>query len=96
MLCGGFNAQPRQADDEIVTQCNEVRSEVETRLGRTFGVWEPHSYVTQVVAGTNYKVKVHVGDNTYVHIKYFRPLPHAGTALQLTEASEGHAVDTAL
>jgi hypothetical protein len=28
------------------------------------------------VAGVNYKVKVHVGDNKFVHMTVHKPLPH--------------------
>lgn len=36
---------------------------------------DPVLMTTQVVAGTNYKVKYHLGNGSYVHAKIFEPLP---------------------
>ena len=41
-------------------------------------MFEPVGYTTQVVAGTNFRVKYKVGDNDYVHAQVFVPLPHTG------------------
>ena len=38
-------------------------------LGQQFAQFEPVEVSTQVVAGTNFKIKVHVGDERYVHVK---------------------------
>mmetsp|Transcript_46294 Transcript_46294/g.112188 ORF Transcript_46294/g.112188 Transcript_46294/m.112188 type:complete len:126 (-) Transcript_46294:1824-2201(-) len=37
--------------------------------------FDPVLMTTQVVAGTNYKVKYHIGNGNYVHAKIFEPLP---------------------
>ena len=34
------------------------------------------SYSTQVVAGTNYFMKIRVGEDTYVHIRVYEPLSY--------------------
>ena len=87
MFCGGF-AQARPADDSIKQVANEVKPKVEAALNATFTTWEAVSYKAQVVAGTNFLIKVKVD----VHIKVFRPLPCNGTELELLEQSAGHSL----
>jgi cystatin-A/B len=95
MMCGGFGSA-KQADETCTEVANSVKGKVENHLGLTFNTWEPVSYKTQVVAGTNYLVKVKVDDEKYVHVKVHKPLPHAGTDLQVMEATTGHSLETDL
>eukprot|EP00913_Durusdinium_trenchii_P020505 g19263.t1 len=55
------------------------------------------SYTSQVVAGTNYFVKVKVGDGKFCHLRVHQPLPHTGQppavhSLQMDKA-EGDAIE---
>ena len=73
-MCGGFgNARP--ADDKVKAIALEMKPKVEQALGATYSTFEAVQFTTQVVAGTNYKIKVKVGEGKYVHIKVFEPLP---------------------
>ena len=82
MMCGGFtNARP--ADDKVKAIALEMKPKVEQALGETYSEFEAVSFMTQVVAGTNYKIKVKVGNGKYVHIKVFVPLPCNSTEKQL-------------
>jgi len=75
MMCGGVgNAKP--ADDEVIGILNQIRGQVEGKTNGSYDVFEAHSYSTQVVAGTNFFIKVKVGDGKYIHVRVFRPLPH--------------------
>ena len=85
MMCGGFSIV-HTADEETQTMVNEMKSHVEGHLNATFTVYKAVSYTTQVVAGTNYLVKVEVDDGKTVTVKIHRPLPCNGTQLQLLEA----------
>ena len=50
-----------------------------------------HSYKTQVVAGTNYFMKLIIGDKV-VHARVFAPLPHTGQPAELHSIEHGDHV----
>ena len=82
MMCGGFgNARP--ADEKVKAIALEMKPKVEQALGATYTEFEAVQFTTQVVAGTNYKIKVKVGDGKYVHIKVHQPLPNANKPNEL-------------
>nr|XP_058951946.1 cystatin-B-like [Pocillopora verrucosa] len=96
MACGA-PGQEMKANEEVQTIVNEVKSQAEAKAGTTFNEFKAISYRTQLVAGTNYFVKVKVGDLSYVHLRIYQTLPHAGSTLELTaiktELSEGDSLD---
>ena len=90
-MCGGFG-QAKPADDSVKQVANEIKPKVEAALNSTFTVYEAVSYKTQVVAGTNFMIKVKVDGDKYIHIKVFRHLQCNGTQLELLEQSAGHTL----
>lgn len=94
-MLGGFGAT-KPADDEAREVALGVKTKVEEALGENYGVYEPVSYVTQVVSGKNFKIKIKVGDNEYVHIKVWKKLPCYGGALELLEQAGGKALNDPL
>lgn len=74
-LCGGI-AEPKPADEEVQMLVTQMRKHVEEKANKKFDDFTAISYATQVVAGTNFFVKVHVGNDECVHVRIFRPLPH--------------------
>jgi len=60
-----------------------VRKEIEKSLRRNLTVFEPIEYAVQVVAGTNFFVKIRIGDDEYIHARIERSLPHSGNAISL-------------
>ncbi|XP_053466956.1 cystatin-B [Ictalurus furcatus] len=89
-LCGGLS-EVRDATAEVQNICNEMKPHVEQKAGRTFDVFTAKSFKTQLVAGTNYFIKVHVGGEDFVHLRVYKMLPYAGEKLELTEIQTAKA-----
>lgn len=95
MKAGGFT-DSKQITDEIKELTKSLKTEIEDKVQSSFELFEPISYKSQVVAGTNYLVKIKVGEGEYVHAKIYKTLPHAGSKLSLTDATTGHTEQTEL
>ncbi|KAF7691691.1 hypothetical protein HF521_010658 [Silurus meridionalis] len=76
-FCGGLS-EVAKATAELQQICDEMKPHAEKKTGRNFDVFTAKLYKTQVVAGTNYFIKVHVGDKEFVHLRVYKMLPHAG------------------
>ncbi|XP_075936755.1 cystatin-B-like [Anarhichas minor] len=84
MMCGGTGSVAA-ATDEIQKICDSVKGAAEEKAGKTYDVFTAKSYKSQVVAGTNYFIKVHVGGEDHVHLCVYKQLPHAGGGLELSD-----------
>ncbi|XP_023122054.1 cystatin-B-like [Amphiprion ocellaris] len=91
MLCGG-TSQAKEADQEIQQLCDSMKPHAEQKAGKTYDVFTARSYKTQVVAGTNYFIKVHVGGDDHVHLRVHKQLPCNGgeTSLSAMQQSKTH------
>ena len=78
----GAPTKMRDATDDIKKMVSEVKPKVEALTNQKYTTFEALKYTSQVVAGTNYKVKVKVGDNKCLHLEIFKPLPCNGTELR--------------
>jgi cystatin-A/B len=65
---------------------NELKTEIEGRVGASFSVFKATTYTSQVVAGTNYLVNIEVDGEKTIRVKVFRPLPHTNLGPKVTEA----------
>jgi cystatin-A/B len=88
MMCGGFG-DAKDADDKVKALALEMKPKAEAALGATFATFDAVKYTTQVVAGTNYKIKVNVGDGKFVHIKVYVPLPCKNAPNELLSQEAG-------
>ncbi|NXM60136.1 CYTB protein, partial [Illadopsis cleaveri] len=61
----------------------KVKAQLEEKEGKTFEVFTAVEFKTQVVAGTNYFIKVHVGNEEFMHLRVFKSLPHENEQLSL-------------
>ena len=94
MMPGGFGAN-KQPDEETTAFFNSVRPAVEQQTGQSFSDWQIVHYQSQVVAGTNFWVKIAVGagDKDFIHVKIFRPLPHTGDPAEVKEVHQDKTGD---
>lgn len=90
MICGGTSSA-QDATEEVQQICDQMKPHAEEKTGRTFDTFAAKSYKTQVVAGTNYFIKVHVGGDDHVHLRVYKMLPHAGGKLELKSMQESKA-----
>ncbi|XP_018427569.1 PREDICTED: leukocyte cysteine proteinase inhibitor 1-like [Nanorana parkeri] len=72
---GGFS-EPRAPSKEDQAVTDKVKGEFIKKTGQNTSEFKAVLLCTQVVAGTNYIVKVKIGGDKYVHLKVFEPLPH--------------------
>ena len=58
-LVGAFG-ETKDADDKVKEVLEKVRTTLEEKVGKSFDTFEAISFKTQVVAGTNYLIKVSI------------------------------------
>ena len=87
-MVGGYTPENKPATPEVQKMVDDLVGHVNTHLGTSYTALKAHHFQTQVVAGTNYMVKVSSG-NEYVHLEIFKPLPHTGQPASLTKAQGG-------
>lgn len=89
MLCGGVSLNIQPATPDVTALANKHRADAEAKLNTTFSQYDVVGFSTQVVAGTNYWIKVQTGADAFTHLKVFVPLPHTGEESQLSAAVGG-------
>ncbi|XP_053198459.1 cystatin-B-like [Scomber japonicus] len=87
MMCGGL-ATENPADDAIQKICESMKPHAESKAGKSYDVFNAKSYKTQVVQGTNYFIKVHVGGDDHVHLRVYEKLPCYGGGLELSNMQQ--------
>jgi len=71
VLCGGTGDE-KEATPEVQALVDQVKGDVVTSLGQEPPAFQATHYKTQVVAGTNYFVRVHIGDEKHVHVRIYK------------------------
>ncbi|EER19631.1 Cystatin B, putative [Perkinsus marinus ATCC 50983] len=84
-ICGGLS-EARPVSDSVRRLCEQLRPAMEqsNKANTAFSEFEPISYKSQVVAGTNYFVKIKVGPEAFAHVRIFQPLPCNGSNPELS------------
>ena len=88
VICGGWNAESGLSEEEFQMVCS-LQDEIVHQLGSAVTHFTPVAVRKQVVAGTNFWIKIQVGEGTYIHVKIFRPLPHTGQPAEVKEVQAG-------
>ncbi|XP_031163711.1 cystatin-A5-like isoform X3 [Sander lucioperca] len=70
---GGYG-QTADATKETQDLCHQVKTQVEKKTGANYVEYKAVKYRSQVVAGTNFLIKVHVGGEDYIHLIIFQDL----------------------
>ncbi|XP_059178991.1 cystatin-B-like [Physella acuta] len=83
-IAGGLTDE-QAANEEIQTIVDKIRPQLEEKMNRTFKVFEAIRYRSQVVAGTNFFVKVKVDVDCYIHVRIYRHLPPNGERLEVSD-----------
>lgn len=82
-MCGGTGPE-KSVTRELQQLADSMKSAIEEEAKKKYEVFVVKSYKVQVVAGTNYFIKIHVGGDDYVHAKIFEDLPHNGSEKKVT------------
>ncbi|KAM7133712.1 cystatin-B [Molossus nigricans] len=82
MMCGGCS-DTRPATAEVQAITDKVKAQLEEKENKKYSTFKAVEFQTQVVAGTNYFIKVQVEDDDFVHLRVFESLPHENKALAL-------------
>ncbi|XP_041670171.1 cystatin-B-like [Cheilinus undulatus] len=92
MMCGGLG-EPQPADEKIQKLADSLKGAAEEKAGKTFDVFVAKTYATQVVSGTNYFIKVHVGGEDHIHLRVYEKLQCNGGEISLhgIQQSKSHA-----
>lgn len=86
-MLGGFK-EVKTIDNHIISLVNQVKGDIEKKVGKSLLMCEPITVEQQIVSGINYRIKIHVGDNQHFMIKIHEKLPCHGSGLELLEVEE--------
>uniref|UniRef100_A0A8D0GJR0 Cystatin B n=1 Tax=Sphenodon punctatus TaxID=8508 RepID=A0A8D0GJR0_SPHPU len=95
MMTGGLSGT-HPATPEIQRLVEKVKPQLEEKENKTYLLFKAIEYKTQVVAGTNYFIKVHCDTDEYVHLRVFQSLPHENQGPSLTSYQTGRTKDDSL
>lgn len=82
-LGGTSDTEPATAEVQAIA--DQVKSQLEEKTNRKYPMFKAVEYQSQVVAGTNYFIKVQVDDDEYVHIRVYERLPQENKPMSLTD-----------
>ena len=71
MMPGGTGDE-KPADNDVQALVDSVKDAVVTKLGSQPPEMRATHYKTQVVAGMNYFVRVHIGDGKHIHLRIYK------------------------
>jgi len=84
-MVGGYS-EIKPADEGVKDILQKIKADVESSQSTSFDIFECEGYKSQVVAGTNYTIKVRISqeeEKSHLHIQVFSPLPHTGQPCEI-------------
>ncbi|XP_044522674.1 cystatin-A [Gracilinanus agilis] len=88
MMAGGLSPS-KPATEEIQNMVDEVKPQYEEKSNEECEKFEAICFKSQMVAGVIYFVKVAIGNDQYVHLKIFKPLPQKNESMKLLDYQTG-------
>ncbi|XP_059542644.1 cystatin-B-like [Myotis daubentonii] len=82
-VAGGAPSETPPATAEIQAIADKIGGPLEEKENKRYPTFKATEYKSQVVAGTNYFIKVQVADDDFVHLRVFESLPQENKALAL-------------
>uniref|UniRef100_A0A0B6Z7H4 Cystatin domain-containing protein n=1 Tax=Arion vulgaris TaxID=1028688 RepID=A0A0B6Z7H4_9EUPU len=92
----GRTSEIHKATEEVQHLAEEIRGDLEAKTGRHFPEFKAIEYMTQLVSGINYFVRIQVDDNDYIHVRIFKPLPHTGNKPEVSNYQTSKTKDDSL
>ena len=84
MMAGYYN-EVNEVNEEIKILANDMKEKVENILGETLQIYKPIMFTNKIIDGTNYNIKIKVGDDNYMHLKIHVPLDIYNSPNELLE-----------
>ena len=94
-MCGGMSGA-KVMTPEMFSKFVSLKPAIQIKAGKTYTVFEPISFKSQVVAGTNYVAKIKVDGEKCIHAKMFEPLPYTGDPISVTSVEVDKQIGDAL
>ena len=88
MLLDGYN-EVNECNEDVKIHTSKIKEVIENSLGETFEIFEPIFFTCQVDFGYHYKVKIHVGDQRFIHVRFFAPFPSSSLGYIIFECKSG-------
>uniref|UniRef100_A0A8B9ST95 Cystatin domain-containing protein n=1 Tax=Anas platyrhynchos TaxID=8839 RepID=A0A8B9ST95_ANAPL len=95
MVPGGLS-ETKPATPEVQHIADQVKAEFERKEDRTFDIFQAIEYRTQVVAGTNYFIKVVSNEEKRLIVRVFQALPQEKQGPSLVSYQTGKTRDDPL
>ncbi|KAL3882918.1 hypothetical protein ACJMK2_029220 [Sinanodonta woodiana] len=87
-MCGGMGGE-MEPNEKVHSMIAELQDEIEKRTGKNYAAFTALKYASQLVAGTNYFIKIKVGPSECIHVRLYEPLPHTHKPVELSAVVEG-------
>ncbi len=93
-MLGGFTQYPSKADDYIQEVVEAHIQEIASKLKKPFTNYKPVSYKTQMVNGVNYKIKICLDNEDYIHVLIYVYTEEDGSASKLLTVITNQSEDS--